>query len=267
MCTPTPTHSRIIRQAILVGKAVYCEKPLAGTLKEGMETAQFVEKHKGRLMVGLNRRFDPDFSLLKKKITAGTIGRPEYFQIISRDPGLPSWDYLRQSGGLFMDMTIHDFDMALYLLPEPPVALSAFATVQVDPRVAEMDHDSATVTLVTESGCIAVIHNSRRATYGYDQRIEAFGSEGMLQSRNYNEHGLSSADGRGFHQAPLKSFFLERYMESYRIAVQSFIAALQGDEEKAAQVRGLNGIHAIYLAAQALKAHERRAFVPLKLPY
>ena len=267
LCTPTPTHTKIIKQAVLARKAVYCEKPLAGTLRESLACVQFVEKHKGRMMVGLNRRFDPDFSLLKEKIASGAIGKPEYFQIISRDPGLPSWDYLRQSGGLFMDMTIHDFDMALYLLPEPPIALSAFATVQVDPKMAKIDYDSAAVTLVTKSGCIATIHNSRRATYGYDQRIEAFGSKGMLQSRNYNEHGLSGADRQGFHQSPLKNFFLERYMLSYQIAVKSFIAALQGDKKKLAKVKETNGINAIYLATQAAKAHKSRRFVPLKMPY
>jgi len=161
VCTPTPTHTQIIKRAIIRGKAVYCEKPLASTLKESLECIRFVDKRKGKLMVGLNRRFDPDFSLLKQQIDSGLIGKTEYIQINSRDPGLPSLDYLRQSGGLFMDMTIHDFDMALYLLPEPPVAISAFASAQIDPKIAELDNDSATITLVTERGCICHIHNSR----------------------------------------------------------------------------------------------------------
>lgn len=267
VCTPTPTHTQIIKRAIIRGKAVYCEKPLASTLKESLECVRFVDKRKGKLMVGLNRRFDPDFSLLKKQIDSGLVGKTEYIQIISRDPGLPPLDYLRQSGGLFMDMTIHDFDMALYLLPEPPVAISAFASVQVDPKIAKLDYDSATVTLVTKRGCICHIHNSRRAVYGYDQRIEVFGSKGMVQNRNYNENALMRADSKGIHQAVLKNFFLERYMMSYQLAVKSFIAALQGDKKKQAQVKEVNGINAIYLATQAAKSYRSRKFEPLKLPY
>ena len=267
VCTPTPTHTQIIKRAVIRGKAVYCEKPLALTLKESLECIRFVDKRKGRLMVGLNRRFDPDFSLLKQQIDSGLIGKTEYVQITSRDPGLPPLDYLRQSGGLFMDMTIHDFDMALYLLPEPPVAISAFASVQVDPKIAELDNDSATVTLVTKHGCICHIHNSRRAAYGYDQRIEIFGSKGMVQNRNHNENALIRSDTKGIHQAVLKNFFLERYMVSYQLAVKFFIAALLGDEKKQAQAKKVNGINAIYLATAAAKSYRSRKFEPLKLPY
>lgn len=267
LCTPTQTHTRIIKQAILKRKAVYCEKPLAGSLAESKACMEFVKKHRGIMMVGLNRRFDPDFLALKKQIEVGALGQLEYVNIISRDPGLPSWDYLRQSGGIFIDMTIHDFDMALYLLPEPPVALSAFATVQVDPRVAAIDYDTASITLVTKRGCICTIHNSRRAVYGYDQRVEAFGSKGMLRNSNQYAHGLHTMDRKGFHRAPLKHFFLERYFLSYQAALRFFIQALQGNKEKLVQAQAINGINAIYLATQAAKAHKTRRFVPTELPY
>ncbi|MBN9060478.1 MAG: Gfo/Idh/MocA family oxidoreductase, partial [Rhizobiales bacterium] len=171
--TPTDLHASMIEQAARAGKAIFCEKPVDLDVARVKECLAVVAAEKALLMVGFNRRFDPNFIEVRRQIDAGAIGKVEMVSITSRDPGPPPADYIRRSGGLFRDMTIHDFDMARFLLGEEPVSVFASASVLVDPEIGKLgDFDSASVVLTTKSGRIAQISNSRRASYGYDQRIE-----------------------------------------------------------------------------------------------
>lgn len=268
ICTPTPSHVKIIKQAVLAGKKVLCEKPLAPSLKESLEAMNFVKKHQGLLMVGFNRPFDPGFYSLRQKVAKGAVGKIEHIQITSRDPGLPPISYIKSSGGIFKDMTIHDFEMALRLMPAKPTAISVMASALVDPAVARAgDNDSALISLTTANGSTCCIHNSRRATYGYDQRVEVFGSGGMLQAGNLHEDNLTTATSKGFSQAPLQHFFLERYNQSYKNLVYTFTQAMKNNKQALQEVQVTNGINAIYLAEQASKAAKNGKIVQLKLPY
>ena len=177
ICTPTDTHAELIQRFARAGKAIFCEKPVDLSVARVEETLAVVREAGVPLMVGFNRRFDPDFRALKAAIDAGRIGRVEMVSITSRDPGAPPVSYIERSGGMFRDMTIHDFDMARWLLGEEVETVQAAASVLVDPAIgAAGDIDSANVILVTASGRQAVITNSRRAAYGYDQRIEVLGA-------------------------------------------------------------------------------------------
>ncbi len=265
LCTPTPTHSGMIKRAVRAGKAVFCEKPLCGSLQEALDCVSYVRRHGGKMMVGFNRRFDPDNILLKE--SSRTVGSLEHIQIISRDPAPPPLAYIRQSGGLFMDMTIHDFDMALHLMPDPPERLTVMASVLTDASIGEAgDMDSALVSMKTVSGCLVSIHNSRRASYGYDQRIEIFGSKGMLQTANQKKDHLILANKSGIHRAALKHFFLERYAQSYTEELAGFIRALAGDQKLLKELCSIDGVNAMYLAQMAKESLKAGRSLKLRLP-
>jgi myo-inositol 2-dehydrogenase / D-chiro-inositol 1-dehydrogenase len=202
------------------------------------------------LLMGFNRRFDPHFAGLKARIDAGSIGSVEMVQITSRDPAPPPREYIPASGGLFRDMAIHDFDMARWLLGEEPVEVYAAGSVLVDPYFAECkDVDSALITLRTGSGRLCVISNSRRAAYGYDQRIEVHGSRGMVAAGNEREDLVWVADATGTHLAKLENFFLERYAAAYRRELDHFLDVIEG---KAAPLIGAeDGVRALELAEAA----------------
>ena len=265
ICTPTPTHRALIKRAVAAGKAVFCEKPLCGSLKEARDCLAYVRKHKGIMMVGFNRRFDRDNLLLKKQL--GGLGALEHIHITSRDPAPPPIAYIKQSGGIFMDMTIHDLDMALHLMPDPPVRLAVMASVLTDPAIGKAgDMDSALISMTTRSGCLVSIHNSRRACYGYDQRIEVFGAKGMAQTANQKNNDLTLATTKGFHQPPLKHFFLERYMDSYREELMFLARGLNGNKTALEAACAINGVNATYLAEMASVAFKNGRGVNLKLP-
>jgi myo-inositol 2-dehydrogenase/D-chiro-inositol 1-dehydrogenase len=196
ICTPTDTHADLIEQFAKAGKAIFCEKPVdldANRVKQCLKT---VEDTGATLMVGFNRRFDPHFAAVRKAIDDGAIGEVEQVVITSRDPGAPPVDYIKRSGGIFRDMTIHDFDMARFLLGEEPVKVSAHASVLVDKEIGKAgDFDSVSVILETASGKQCIITNSRRATYGYDQRIEVHGSKGMVAAENQRAVSIEVANG------------------------------------------------------------------------
>ncbi len=250
IATPTDLHADLIEQGVRADKAVFCEKPIDLDVERVRACLQVVDDHNGLLMVGFNRRFDPNFRAVRDQIDAGDIGEVEMVNIISRDPGPPPLSYMERSGGLFKDMTIHDFDMARFLLGEEPVSVSAVGSVLVDPEIATVpDIDSAAVTLVTESGKIAQISNSRRAAYGYDQRIEVLGSLGMARAHNLHETTAELATGDGFQRPPLMNFFLERYMMAYDIEVARFAdCALNGTPVPAT---GDDGLRSLILAEAA----------------
>lgn len=227
IATPTDTHADLIEAAARAGKAILCEKPVSLSVERIEACLPVVEKAGVPLMIGFNRRFDPNFALLQKRLAQGEVGDVEMVTIISRDPAPPPVSYIERSGGLFRDMMIHDFDMARFLVGEEFVTVQALGGALVDPAIGEAgDVDTAAVQMQTASGKIAVITNSRRATYGYDQRLEVHGSKGLLRAGNVHMTTLERADGAGFTQDVIQNFFIDRYVAAYAAEVQSFIDAM-----------------------------------------
>lgn len=253
ICTPTDLHAAQIEAGAKAGKAIFCEKPIDLDVARVRACLEVVDKAKAKLMVGFNRRFDPHFAAVRSRIDNGEIGDVELVQITSRDPGPPPLDYVKRSGGLFRDMMIHDFDMARYLLGEDPVEVTAAGSVLVDKAIGKAgDVDTASATLRTASGKIAVITNSRRATYGYDQRIEVHGSKGMLSAGNLTATTVVSANAAGYRSDPLLDFFMERYAGAYRAELAAFVKALTGGG--AISPSGLDGLKALELADAAVRS-------------
>jgi len=259
ICTPTDTHADLIERFTKAGKAVFCEKPVDLDLARVRQALETVEAEGGTLMVGFNRRFDPDFMAMKAAIDGGRVGTVEMVTITSRDPGAPPIDYIKSSGGIFRDMTIHDFDMARWLLGEEVETVMAQASVLTDPEIGKAgDHDSVNVMLQTASGKHAIITNSRRATYGYDQRIEVLGSEGMVSAKNMAEANIELAGKDGFGTPPLLNFFMTRYVAAYANEIAAFVAAVA--DGAATPTTGHDGLMALALAdAAVLSVKEGRA--------
>jgi myo-inositol 2-dehydrogenase/D-chiro-inositol 1-dehydrogenase len=263
ICTPTDTHADLIERFAAAGKAVFCEKPIDLDVKRVKECLAVVEKTGATLMVGFNRRFDPHFMAVRKAIDDGAIGKVEMVTITSRDPGPPPHDYITRSGGIFRDMTIHDFDMARFLLGEEPVSVSAHTSVLVDKKIGELgDFDSVSVILATASGKQCIISNSRRATYGYDQRIEVHGSEGMIAAENQRPVSIEIANGKGYTRPPLHDFFMTRYLDAYANEIASFIAAV--NSHKKASPSGQDGLVALRLAEAALRSAKEGKTIQVK---
>jgi myo-inositol 2-dehydrogenase / D-chiro-inositol 1-dehydrogenase len=253
ICTPTDTHADLIEKFTTAGKAVFCEKPVDLSVARVAACLKVVEANKGRVMVGFNRRFDPDFMAVKAAIDAGTVGDVEMITITSRDPGAPPAEYITRSGGIFRDMTIHDFDMARWLLGEEVETVLAAASVLTDPKIGALgDFDSVNVILRTASGKQAIITNTRRATYGYDQRIEVLGSKGMAQAENQAENRVVIADKTGFHAAPLLNFFMTRYIAAYANEIAAFVSAIKDGTPTPTTTH--DGLMALALADAALKS-------------
>jgi myo-inositol 2-dehydrogenase / D-chiro-inositol 1-dehydrogenase len=252
IASSTDTHADLVEAAARAGKAVFCEKPLDLDRRRAEACLAITKECGVPLMIGFNRRFDPHFARLERQLRDGRVGPLELLNIISRDPAPPPLGYARVSGGLFRDMTIHDFDMARWLLGEEPVAVFAAASVLVDPAIGEAgDVDTAVVTLRTGSGALCQISNSRRAVYGYDQRIEAFGSKGALRAENLVESPLVFAGADGIVSDKPLYFFLERYAEAYRRELDHFIAAIGSGT--APLVGGNDGVRALVLADAAFE--------------
>ncbi len=227
IATSTDTHSDLIERATGAGKAVLCEKPVDLSLARAQACLKVAAKNGKPVMIGFNRRFDPNFAALKAALDRGEIGKPEMLSITSFDPAPPPVAYINVSGGLFRDMMIHDFDMANFLMGAAPVTVSAVGTCLVDPAIgAAGDVDTAVVTLTYADGRLAVIRNSRRAVYGYDQRVELLGSEGLLQAQNMLEHTVVKSTAAGVTGAKPTWFFLERYMPAYAAEWAAFVAAV-----------------------------------------
>ena len=251
ICTPTDTHADLIEAFVKAGKAVFCEKPIDLSLARVKACLSVVRAAKGTLMVGFNRRFDPHFMAVRAEIAKGTVGVVEMVTITSRDPGPPPIDYIKRSGGIFRDMTIHDFDMARWLLGEEVAEVSAMAAVLVDQAIgAAGDSDSVQVMLKTASGKMAVISNSRRATYGYDQRIEVHGSKGVVSAENQRPVSIEVATGAGYTRPALHDFFMTRYTEAYAAEIGAFVDAVAA--KTAAAPSGEDGLLALALAEAAL---------------
>lgn len=228
ICSPTDTHTEIIQAAAAAGKHIFCEKPIDVDLAR-IDAALAAVKQAGVLFqVGFNRRFDPNFQRVRTAIVQGEIGTPHQVHITSRDPGPPPIDYIRKSGGIFVDMTIHDFDMAQFLVDSPIVEVYATGGVRVDPAIGDAgDLDTVVVLLKYASGATAIIENCRQAVYGYDQRVEVFGSGGTVRiDNNYPNSAILSTQASVRRDLPL-NFFLDRYTESYVAEMVCFLEAIR----------------------------------------
>lgn len=251
ICTPTDTHADLIEQFCKAGKAVFCEKPIDLDLGRVRDCLKAVEQFNGMLMLGFQRRFDPDFNALKQAIDDGRIGDVEMVTLTSRDPGAPPLDYIDRSGGIFRDMTIHDFDVARWMLGEEVETVYATASVLTDPAIAEHgDFDSANVVMKTASGKHCTITNSRRAAYGYDQRIEVHGSKGSVSAENTLEANITVADADGYRRPPTLNFFMSRYTAAYANEISAFVKAVS--EGTTPPTTGTDGLLALALAEAAL---------------
>ena len=253
IASSTNTHADLMEQAARAGKAIFCEKPVDLSFSRVQECLSVVEAAGVVCAIGFNRRYDPQFAKLKQALKNAQIGNLEMLTITSRDPSPPPIDYIKVSGGLFRDMMIHDFDLARWFLAEEPVEVFATASCQVDPAIGEAgDVDTALVTLKTASGKLCQISNSRRAVYGYDQRIEAFGSAGMLQVGNQLESSLTFTGHNGSQGAKPQFFFLERYKDAYALELNDFIACIADGKQPLAT--GLDGLKSMVLAEAALES-------------
>lgn len=227
ICTPTDTHADLLVAAAAAGRAIFCEKPVSLDLGTVDRALAAVEAAGVPFQIGFNRRFDPAHAAVAAAVADGTVGEPHLARISSRDPDPPPLEYVRHSGGLFLDMTIHDFDMARFVVGAEIEEVYARAAVRVELAVADAgDVDTAVLTLVHANGCLTTIDNSRRARYGYDQRVEVFGSEGMASSANPLAHTATVATATGMHAPALPSFFLDRYVPSYVGEWRAFVDAV-----------------------------------------
>lgn len=253
IATSTDTHSDLIEKATAAGKAVLCEKPVDLSLERAKLCLERSSVHGQPIMIGFNRRFDPNFAAVKASAKAGEIGKAEMLSITSFDPAPPPVSYVKVSGGLFRDMMIHDFDMANFIMGDLPKSVHAVGSSIVNPEIgAAGDVDTAVVTLTYADGRIAVIKNSRRAAYGYDQRLELLGSEGLLSVENVLENRVSKATKAGVVSAKPEHFFLERYMRAYLVEWNAFVeAVLDGSE---IPVTLADGVAALALAEAATQS-------------
>jgi myo-inositol 2-dehydrogenase/D-chiro-inositol 1-dehydrogenase len=257
ICSSTDTHAQMIAEAAAAGKHIFCEKPIDFDLQRIDHALEAVKRAGVKLQIGFNRRFDPNFQRIRELIAEGHIGTPHILRITSRDPAPPPISYIRVSGGIFLDMTIHDFDMARYLIDSDVEEVFAVGGVMVDPQIGEAgDIDTAIVTLKFANGTIGVIDNSRQAVYGYDQRVEVFGDKGSIAAENNTPHRTILSNAEGVHAALPLYFFIERYTDSYITEMQAFIRCIQDDTSP--PVSGLDGRVPVvmgYAAQKSLQEH------------
>lgn len=262
ICSSTDTHAPFIEEAAEAGKQIFCEKPIALDLPKIDRALAAVQRAGVKLQIGFNRRFDPSFRRVQQAVADGEIGEPHILRITSRDPAPPPLAYIQVSGGIFLDMTIHDFDMARFLLGRQVEAVYAAADVLVDPTIGQAgDVDTAVVTLHFAGGALGVIDNSRRAVYGYDQRVEVFGSKGCVAADNrYPNTVMISDTHRVYRDLPL-NFFMERYTESYIHEVRAFVDCILHDTPP--PVTGQDGRIAVVMGYAAKRSLTEKR--PVKL--
>lgn len=261
ICSSTETHSDLIRRSARAGKQIFCEKPIDSDLQRIDAVLQEVEQAGVQLMIGFNRRFDANHQRLREAVVGGEIGEPHLLHIISRDPAPPPLEYVRVSGGLFFDMTIHDFDMARFLFGDVE-ELYAVAGVRVDPAIgAAGDVDTALVTLKFANGAFGTIDNSRQAVYGYDQRVELFGSGGAARSENVFPHEVSLSSAKTVQRGLPKHFFLDRYLASYQAEMRAFVESLR--DRSPSPVSGADARVPVVMAMAARRSLEENRPVRL----
>lgn len=253
VCSPTPTHADIAIAAMKAGKHVFCEKPVDLTVEKIRKTAEVAKETGVKLQIGFNRRFDHNHGRVQQLVKEGKLGNVEIIKITSRDPEPPSPEYAASSGGLYIDMMIHDFDMAMFLAGSDVNEVYAMGTSLVDKRIGEAgDVDTAIVTLTFANGALGVIDNSRRAAYGYDQRVEAFGSLGMAAGENDGDSTVRVSTAGGVVSDKPQYFFLERYMASFIEEMRQFVAAVRNDTEVPVGIHA--GLMSVVLAKAAKKS-------------
>ncbi|MFH1468326.1 MAG: inositol 2-dehydrogenase [Pseudomonadota bacterium] len=253
VCSSSDTHAELVVEAARTGKAIFCEKPLDLDLARIDAVLAAVQTAGVPLMLGFNRRFDPDFSRVRQVVAEGRVGRPELLRVTSRDPSPPPPEYAAVSGGMFLDMTIHDFDMARFLLGAEVEEVYAAADALVDPAIgAAGDVDTAVITLRFAGGALGVIENSRRAVYGYDQRVEILGSKGRVGNRNHAADSVQVADAQGLHDPLPLNFFMQRYTASYEAEIAAFVASVRAGTPP--PVGGLDGRQAVVLGLAAKRS-------------
>ncbi|CAN7409061.1 inositol 2-dehydrogenase [Trinickia sp. LjRoot230] len=259
ICSSTDTHADLIERSVAEGKHVFCEKPVDLALERARVCAQAVERAGVICMIGFQRRFDPTFAAVKARLDAGEIGIPEMLVVTSRDPGAPPVDYIRRSGGIFKDMLIHDFDIFRWLLDDEAETLHATGSCLTDPAIAEAgDVDSTAVTIRTKRGRLCQINTTRRAAYGYDQRFEVLGSQGMLQAGNVRPTEVAAYTARAVSTDVPEAFFLERYRAAYASEIAHFFDALTRGTPVRTTIA--DGVKALELAhAATLSWREGRA--------
>lgn len=264
ICSSTDTHSKISIEAAERGKHIFCEKPIDYDVAKIEKTLEAVKKAGVKYQVGFNRRFDHNFAKLKELIEEGKIGNPHIIKITSRDPQAPPIEYVKVSGGMFLDMTIHDFDMAAFLSGSRISEVYVQGACMVNPEIGEAgDVDTAIISLKFENGCIGVIDNSREAAYGYDQRVEVFGGKGYVMADNDSDTTVTIASVDGIVGEKPKYFFLERYMDAYVNEMQQFINCLVNDTE--VPVGANEGLYSVLVGLAATKSLKEGR--PVKIEY
>jgi len=262
ICSSTDTHARMIEEAAAAGKHIFCEKPIDFDLARIDRALAAVEEAGVKLQIGFNRRFDPNFKRVHDLVAEGKVGQPHILRITSRDPAPPPIEYVKVSGGIFLDMTIHDFDMARYLVGSEVEEIYVAGGVMVDPQIGQAgDIDTAVITLRFENGVVGTIDNSRQAVYGYDQRVEVFGSGGCVSADNNYPNTAVVSDGRHVHRDLPLNFFMERYVDSYVAEMEAFIQCVQLDMEP--PVSGLDGRIPVVMGYAAQRSYAENR--PVKL--
>jgi myo-inositol 2-dehydrogenase/D-chiro-inositol 1-dehydrogenase len=262
ICSPTDTHAKFIQEAANKNKQIFCEKPIDIDIKRIKETLSIVKKKGMKLMIGFNRRFDRNFMRCYESVSSGRIGEPQIIKITSRDPAPPSIDYIKVSGGIFLDMTIHDWDMARFLTGSEVEEVYATGSVLIDPKIGEEgDIDTAVATLKFKNGALGLIDNTRQAVYGYDQRVEVFGSKGcvVVDNEATNTVRIYTAECTNIDKIPY--FFMERYMESYLSELEYFFECLRKNREP--KPNGKDGLQNVLVALAAQKSYEQNR--PVKI--
>jgi myo-inositol 2-dehydrogenase/D-chiro-inositol 1-dehydrogenase len=263
ICSPTSTHAEYVMEAAKAGKQIFCEKPIAQKLDATRQALEAVEKAGVKLQLGFNRRFDRNFNRIRHLVDSGEIGELHIVNITSRDPAPPPLEYVKVSGGIFMDMTIHDFDMARYLVGSDVVEVYAVGNVLIDPRIKDADDfDTAVTVLQFANGVVCTIDNSRQAVYGYDQRVEVFGSKGAAAAQNETPTKVTISNENGVTSDKPLYFFLERYMDSFAQEMNDFVTCIK--EDTAPPVTGEDGLKSLLIAMAATKSAKEKRPVSLK---
>lgn len=253
ICSSTDTHASISMEAIEAGKHVFCEKPVDHSIEKIRQVQEALKKHPVKYQVGFNRRFDHNFEAVQNAVVSGKVGEPHIVRITSRDPEPPALEYVKVSGGMFLDMTIHDFDMARFLAGCDAEEIYVQAAVRIDPAIGKAgDVDTAVITMKMENGSIVTIDNSRKAVYGYDQRVEVFGSQGMVSVSNDTTSSAVISNSEGVMGEKPLYFFLERYMQSYAKEIRAFVQAIEQDTETPLGIT--DGLEAVRMGLAAKKS-------------
>ena len=262
IASPTALHFEHLKLAIAAGKHIFCEKPIDLSIENVKEIKSLLDATPVKFMVGFNRRYDPNVLKIKKELNEGRLGAPQSVKIISRDPGPPPMEYIKTSGGLFLDMAIHDFDLARYLMNSEITEVYSTASIFGDlPLEAVEDVDTAVTILKFKNKGFATIENSRNSTYGYDQRIEVFGEKGLLSAQNKSDDSVYFANNSGFHRPKPVGFFIERYKESYINILDSFVQCLE--QNKDLELTFQDGLQSLAISLAAKKSSKQNRTVLL----